>query len=338
MALNKALNKALKTDLSSLAQIIQSKGRGKDTVLAHITPQEAALLKRRGGRGSINPDTGLPEFQDDYGGSVDYNEMVGLTGREATTPLPSGVEALPEAGIAPMPYTGGYAQPDYAYRPDVIEASDLAPGAFATAPRGQAITRGPMAGATLYDPEKYSQVDVNRISSGLEPKGTPVSDKLTNQDLIRLGLAGGLSGLGLLTSRKAGGQIAQQQEQQQSLAQPYKQQGQQLIEQAQAGALNPQSQAALEAARAQINQNVATRGGVGAQQAANQLATIYNQLLSNQYNQGLQISQIGDQIALGAIKTGMQLDQQLNATNQAFYTQIASIAAGLPLYGTTPRG
>ena len=41
-----ALNKALKTDLSALAQIIQSKGRGRDTVLAHITPQEAALLKK----------------------------------------------------------------------------------------------------------------------------------------------------------------------------------------------------------------------------------------------------------------------------------------------------
>jgi hypothetical protein len=31
-------------------------------MLAHITPEEASLLKRRGGSGTINPVTGLPEF------------------------------------------------------------------------------------------------------------------------------------------------------------------------------------------------------------------------------------------------------------------------------------
>ena len=37
-------------------------GRYGDTMLAHITPEEAALLKARGGSGTINPVTGLPEF------------------------------------------------------------------------------------------------------------------------------------------------------------------------------------------------------------------------------------------------------------------------------------
>jgi hypothetical protein len=31
-------------------------------MLAHINPQEAAMLKRMGGSGTINPDTGLPEY------------------------------------------------------------------------------------------------------------------------------------------------------------------------------------------------------------------------------------------------------------------------------------
>lgn len=48
--------------LASVAQHLQSMGRNGDTILAHITPEEAALLKRRGGAGTINPDTGLPEF------------------------------------------------------------------------------------------------------------------------------------------------------------------------------------------------------------------------------------------------------------------------------------
>lgn len=41
---------------------LASKGRYGDTMLAHINPEEAALLKARGGSGTINPKTGLPEF------------------------------------------------------------------------------------------------------------------------------------------------------------------------------------------------------------------------------------------------------------------------------------
>ena len=58
------LANALKTDVSDLAQIVRSKGRGRDTILAHITPREAKKLKREGGRGSTNPETGLLEFED----------------------------------------------------------------------------------------------------------------------------------------------------------------------------------------------------------------------------------------------------------------------------------
>lgn len=37
-------------------------GRHGDTMLAHISPEEAALLKARGGAGTINPSTGLPQY------------------------------------------------------------------------------------------------------------------------------------------------------------------------------------------------------------------------------------------------------------------------------------
>ena len=41
-----------------------SQGRGGDTMLAHINPREAEMLKDAGGSGTINPRTGLPEFYD----------------------------------------------------------------------------------------------------------------------------------------------------------------------------------------------------------------------------------------------------------------------------------
>lgn len=48
--------------LASAAQHVQAAGRGGDTMLAHINPREAAMLKNMGGSGSINPRTGLREF------------------------------------------------------------------------------------------------------------------------------------------------------------------------------------------------------------------------------------------------------------------------------------
>lgn len=48
--------------LNPIAAGIAGMGRKGDTMLAHITPSEARFLRRRGGSGTINPMTGLPEF------------------------------------------------------------------------------------------------------------------------------------------------------------------------------------------------------------------------------------------------------------------------------------
>jgi hypothetical protein len=49
--------------LADVTKYLQSKGREGDTILAHINPEEAALLKAFGGSGTINPETGLQEFK-----------------------------------------------------------------------------------------------------------------------------------------------------------------------------------------------------------------------------------------------------------------------------------
>lgn len=48
--------------MNPISEGIASLGRNGDTMLAHITPQEAMMLRRAGGAGTINPVTGLPEF------------------------------------------------------------------------------------------------------------------------------------------------------------------------------------------------------------------------------------------------------------------------------------
>jgi hypothetical protein len=50
-------------DMPSITEMLRNQGRGGDTMLAHINPQEAEILKQLGGSGTINPNTGLPEFK-----------------------------------------------------------------------------------------------------------------------------------------------------------------------------------------------------------------------------------------------------------------------------------
>ena len=48
--------------MKGYAQEMAQKGRFGDTMLAHISPEEAQMLQAAGGAGTINPQTGLPEF------------------------------------------------------------------------------------------------------------------------------------------------------------------------------------------------------------------------------------------------------------------------------------
>ena len=49
--------------LAVAARHVASAGRGGDSQLAHVNPREAEMLKRMGGSGTINPNTGLREYK-----------------------------------------------------------------------------------------------------------------------------------------------------------------------------------------------------------------------------------------------------------------------------------
>jgi hypothetical protein len=52
-----------KGGLAKAAKQLAAQGRGGDTMLAHINPREAEVLRRMGGAGTVNPNTGLKEFK-----------------------------------------------------------------------------------------------------------------------------------------------------------------------------------------------------------------------------------------------------------------------------------
>jgi hypothetical protein len=151
---------------------------------------------------------------------------------------------------------------------------------------------------------------------------------MSDETMKRLGLAGLTGLLGARQTGKAAqaGQAGAQE--MKALAAPYQQQGAQLQAQAQRGELTPVGQQSLKALQAQAAQGAEKRGGVGVMQAQQQIESFRQQLLAQQYDYGLKLSGIGDNIALGAIRTGLQADQYVNQLTNQYYTNIARTAFG----------
>jgi len=332
------------SDLAEIAAMLTSKGRGNDTLLAHITPREAEILKAAGGSGTTNPETGLLEFYDDFE-AMPSSQAEFAQAQQAAQPAPSydtggfepQIQAQYDAAKTAEASSGGglRATPD-AFTEAVPSAQPLRFGAGegiqATTPStfGPTIPAIPRMG--------YGVTDTVAPSAALEttyrPPEKSLFGDLKTQDMVRLGLAGGL-GLYGATQAKRGAQQAQAAAQEQkAVGAPYQAKGQELIRAAESGELTPTSQASLQALQARLAQGAESRGGVGAAQVAAQAEAYRQQLLSQQYNLGLQVSNIGDQIALGAIKTGLAADQALNQASANFYTNLAAIGAGIPIRDT----
>ena len=62
------------------SEYLGRQGRYGDTMVAHINPREAAILQALGGKGSVNPRTGLREYWDDGG-----NDPGGVGGDTGST-------------------------------------------------------------------------------------------------------------------------------------------------------------------------------------------------------------------------------------------------------------
>jgi hypothetical protein len=341
------------SDLRSIAKMLADRGRGGDTLLAHITPKEVGLLKEAGGAGTVNPDTGLLEFYDwtGSGGVVSGYDGGGYT---------AGGDSYYDSLLAATPGVYGKdASSDYypvapeTFAPAIDYASQSGAGA---SPVSDVPVVAPAAART-YANEPYEQgfVGSDALAAGISPipqppasdsllkkyVGDPLKDLKTTtgldiKDLLRIGGAGAGALIGRQQSKKAAEQVQQATQEQKNLGAPYQKTGQELQRAAMSGELTPQGAQSLQAARAQLAQGAESRGGVGVAQAQAQIEALRQNLLQNQYNLGLQVSQIGDNIALGAIRTGMQLDQQLNQANQQFYTQLAAIAGG-GTYGYAPQ-
>lgn len=87
--------------LTVAARQLAAQGRGGDTELAHVNPREAAMLRRAGGSGTINPNTGLREYKSWLKG-VKWGKVLA-----AVAPIILGVIIPGVGGIIGSALTGG---------------------------------------------------------------------------------------------------------------------------------------------------------------------------------------------------------------------------------------
>jgi hypothetical protein len=322
-------------DLRKIARLLQDKGRNGDTILAHINPREAALLREQGGAGDINPETGLPEFyDDDYGNPIPQtgyeNVPEGLFEGAAYIPESTGYESVPE-GL----FEGAqYVRPEF--RPTSVSELDLT----AQAPQETFAARGAAAGpATRSLNVPTASVEPSAVPQA-RPAGAPTEksflESLQSGDKARLGL-GALGGLQTaLTARKARQGSQQGAQQIRDIGAPYQQRG--LAEQAAAarGELTPVNQQALEAQRARAAQAGVARGGVGIAQQQRAEEDLRNRLLAAQQDFGLKLSGIADQYTAKAIQEGIRADSEISAMYGQYFGNLTRLAAPTIIQSTQP--
>jgi hypothetical protein len=357
-------------DIPAIAQFLQSQGRRGDTILAHINAKEAEMLRKMGGAEERNPVTGLPEYFSitDYGTGYgsDYDQSVIADYEGPQFPLMDSNQQADIRGnvdtyLAGLPARENdfnqYASMDR----NLPISTETAPGRYSgqiqpNMPdmRGIRMDGGregfdvggrSLDNITLPERPGVSTLGPASISARqmadrdlARERGTPgmmdrasAATGLSKEALARLGLAGIGTIQGIMSSREASEQGRQARRETEALARPYQQRGQQLTEQAQSGELTAAGQQQLQALRARLAQGAEARGGVGAAQAAAQVEAFRQNLLQNQYDYGQKISNIGDQLMLGAIRTGLEADRYAAGLSNTYFTNMASIAAGMPV-------
>jgi len=415
-----SLRKSLNLDMPALAEMLRSKGRGKDTVLAHITPQEAALLKKRGGRGSRNPDTGLLEFDDSdtgFGGmEIAYEPSSSVSTGDGNNNFSSQLNAASSGGGGSQDFSSQLNAASNNGQNADQQLNAASSGASNQTPAYQPMDYANAAasqgggdltyGATGQAPDAASTPTESPFPADTSASGGSSSSNSNWLNSLVSGLGGaaglaklaGLAGVGAVVGNQAqtaaqqGQQAAQQvgaiapQVQAQSAAaqqqlgniaqnaqlygqqaanqvgavipqlqgiagniaaygQPLIDTGTQQMNQALAGTLTPANQQAYNALKAQAEQGVASRGGVGAMQAGNAELNALGTLAQNQFQAGQQAYQAGaaygvqgQSMMAQAAQLGLTQEQiQLAQNNLANQIQIGSVNTALAQNGISDQ-
>ena len=320
---------------ADLAELLRQMGRGRDTVLAHITPEEAQALAQYSGNGGMNPATGLPEFQpvwDDYMGDFVPEQPQGFFEQPAQfTPAPGSFKAaLPEFGVTPR----GTEQMSYQQAPQMDYGQfDMGFGAGQYGPSYDPADVGGMEQdqfARFQPPEPPSRF--TRVAEGIEGGMGRVREFTREYPNVAKLLSTGAQSLpALLNAARARREGRRSAEELRALGAPLRQEAENLRAQALAGGLTPQQAREQEAARARLRQQAATRGTTtGTQQAMieGQLARSRSEMGQVNLQNALRQLQVANAYDEAAIRAKLLADDQVARSLQNILGNLAQNIAG----------
>jgi hypothetical protein len=320
--------------LPEMAELVKKGGRKGDTILAHINPSEAALLRKHGGSGKTNPVTGLPEFEGGFSDESDF-----MPGGSQAEPVQQVEDNRPATSENPIPTPSGGIG-------GAIGTSELGQPAPPPAGIGEPVQQ--MPGYTPAVPVIAPTPPELQLGAPKTPEGTPVTppeggflDKTralaqglgtTPMGLARLGLTGVGAIQGLDASKRAQEQAGRNEAEIRTQAQPFRDQGQQLVSLGQAGKLTPAQQQSIDAMRAQQAQQLAqmgqSGGGTASQQAEANIQRMTQQFAQQNIDEGMKLIGIADQYVQNAIKAGYQGSIDAQNASSRFYQSLAGGLGG----------
>ena len=337
-------------DARSMAETLRRMGRRGDTMLAHITPEEADMLMQAGGSGTTNPMTGLPEFAprssfDDDAGDFVRNTQSDIlrsiqsqpvSSRNESVPMDIGFESRPlERTVrADMPQQRLNPEVDFGYMPPMrTDTSSLMPAQRRTAedfmgplvPLDEVNSSYTPSGYRVpeYLPEFQPLADqtaartaergfLERAESGIQEL-RDVLDRYPN--LTRAGTAGANILAQALMFNQANQAMRRDIESTRAAAQPFRQAQAEAMSRATGEGLTPEQQQEMEIQQARARQSLGQRGTPTGSAAAGILAAQQRRARSlarqESFGEALRLANIADQYDRRALEMELQRDQQL---------------------------
>jgi hypothetical protein len=322
-----------------LAELLRQMGRGPDSMLAHITPEEAQMLLESGGSGTMNPMTGLPEFvpsaDADYRAQIFTTEPPDYYGTSQTgfNQALEAAEQIPFEAMTPrqqydMPqelgnnllggfeYTGGQGLKQF--------QTDYGPQ-FTPGGKFVGMTRLPTEfpaetlrlqeyAQSLRTPQEVQPSVLDRLKGGLQSAETGYGEFRQEYPMLERLLTTGAASLpAILQARRTRRETGSAAEELRRLGQPLREQGEALRQQALSGGLTPQQARQQEARRASLRQSASQRSGTtGTQQAMieNTLARERSGLAQTNLENALRQLNLANAYDEAAIKAKLQSDRE----------------------------
>lgn len=316
-----------------LAEMLRQMGRGRDTILAHITPEEAQMLMDMGGSGDTNPNTGLPEFQDadiqgdenfygipttPYQGDVDMQEG-GFYGDTPSAYYDRRRDTTFNAAGKPI---AGYLAPGGGYDRIMAEMGQTDLG-FGRGNFGPQYTPSDVAGMAPDQFQRQMEAAgagepgfLQTAAQGIEDTAAQYRDLARQYPTVAKMLSTGATTLpALINAIRARREAEKSAAEFRRLGEPLRAQGESLRQQALSGTLTPQQAAAQEAARARLRQQASSRGATtGTQQAMieGQLGRTRAQLSETNLNNALKQLNLANAYDEAAIKAKLAADSEIS--------------------------